>query len=102
MRIPKRFKLLGHTYDVSFEAGMHFNEGRHACSSFEGKWVKLMKHDENYPVSETSIEQSFLHELVHQCLYYTEQQELNKNEGFVDCLAGLLHQAFTTAEYDDD
>lgn len=74
--------------------------GMHGQASYEGKWIKLNKLEGNFPVTETSIEHTFCHELVHQILYLTEHNKLNKNEAFVDCFAGLLHQALTTMEYE--
>ena len=98
-RIPKRFKLLGHTITVKEEPAGVYENNRYGCTSFEGKWIKLTPRSASLPVAQSSLEHTFLHELVHMCLYHTEQAKLNENEDFVDCFAGLLHQALTTMEY---
>jgi predicted SprT family Zn-dependent metalloprotease len=101
VKIPTRFKLLGHTVEVSYDPQQFYARGNHGCSNFEGKYIKLVPVDSTFPVTQSSVEHTFLHELVHMCLYHTEQTALNDNEKFVDLLAGLLHQALTTMEYDD-
>ena len=98
MIIPRSFKLLGHTIDVSEEPDLFFKGGNYGSSSMEGKWIKLAPPSPGHTITQSSLEHTFLHELVHLCLYHTEQFVLNKNEGFVDLMAGLLHQAFTTSE----
>lgn len=100
MRIPKRFKLLGHTIEVVESPGDHFNERRFGSTSYEGKEIRIVPRGSNHPVTQSSIEHTFLHELVHLCLYHTEQSKLNENDSFVDAFAGLLHQALTTMEYE--
>lgn len=99
MKIPKRFKLLGHTVEVKDEPEGMFEKNRYGACSYEGKWIKICPKSSSHPVSQSSIEHTFMHELVHMCLYHTEQGQLNDNEGFVDTLAGLLHQALSTMEY---
>lgn len=100
MRIPKRFKLLGHTIEVKEEPERFFERNSYGACSYESKWIKLVPKSESHPVTQSSVEHTFIHELVHMCLYHTEQGQLNDNEGFVDTMAGLLHQALTTMEYE--
>lgn len=102
MKIPKRFKLLGHTVEVKGEPEGYFEKHRFGAANYEGKWIKITTAGPSHPVTQSSIEHTFMHELVHMCLYHTEQSQLNDNEGFVDALAGLLHQALTTMEYDPE
>lgn len=99
MKIPKRFKLLGHTIEVKEDpAGMYENR-RFGAACYESKWINLTPKSPAHPITQSSLEHTFLHELVHMCLYHTEQAALNENENFVDLFAGLLHQALTTMEY---
>lgn len=102
MQIPKRFKLLGHTIEVIEAPGEYHDYNRYGATSYEGKWIKLVPPDKNHPITQGSLEHTFLHEVLHMCLYHTEKADLNNNEGFVDLLAGLLHQALTTMEYDNE
>jgi predicted SprT family Zn-dependent metalloprotease len=100
MRVPKRFKLLGHTIEVSEEPARYFERNAYGACSYEGKWIKLVPKGESHPVTQSSVEHTFLHELTHILLYHTEQSQLTDNEKFVDVLSGLLHQALTTMEYE--
>ena len=100
MKIPKRFKLLGHTIEISEEPERFFERGAYGACSYEGKWIKIVPKSDSHPVTQSSIEHTFLHELTHVLLYHTEQSQLSDNEKFVDTFAGLLHQALTTMEYD--
>lgn len=100
MRIPARFKLLGHIIEVKHDPEMFYQSRSYGRACFESKWIKIAPPSASHPITQTSLEHTFIHELLHMCLYHTEQSQLNDNEGFVDTLAGLLHQALTTAEYD--
>lgn len=99
LSIPKQFQLLGHVYTVSEDPGAYYKKGQYGSCSFEEKKIRITPRDDNHPVSVSSMEHTFLHELIHACLYHTHRNNLNKDEEFVDLLAGLLHQALTTAEY---
>ncbi len=100
MQIPKRFKLLGYTIEVKEEPAAYWENGRYGACTIEGGWIKIAPISEAHPVSQSSVERTFFHELTHLCLDCTEQADLSKNEKFVDAFAGLLHQAVTTMEYD--
>ena len=99
-KIPKRFKLLGHTIKVTEDPERYYNGNSYGACSYEGKWLKLVPPNPSHPVTQSSLEHTFLHELVHFVLYHTEQHKLGENEAFVDLVAGLLHQALTTMEYE--
>lgn len=100
MEIPKRFKLLGHTVEVQYRPADFYENGRHGAASYEQKVIRLTSRSDAHPVTQSSLEHTFLHEVIHHCLYHTEQAALNGNENFVDLLAGLLHQVLTTMEHD--
>src|SRR5512140_1477468 len=80
MRIPKRFKLLGHTIEVKNENERYYEKNSYGACSYEGKWIKLVQPSEHHPITQGSLEQTFLHEVVHLCLNHTEQSALNDNE----------------------
>lgn len=108
MRIPSRFKLLGHTITVSYEPEAHYEKARYGACSFEGKWIKLCPPSPSHPITQSSLEHTFLHELNHMILYHCHGLEkvkgdipLYDNEPFVEFYAGLMHQALTTMEYGD-
>lgn len=100
LRIPKRFKILGHTIEVKEDPGRFYHRGEFAACSLEGKTISLVPPSPHHPIMQSSLEHSFLHEVVHFLLYHTERPKLGDDEGFVDLLAGLLHQVLTTMEYD--
>lgn len=105
MQIPKRFQLLGHTIEVSSDNSRYYEKNSYGAVSFEGKWIKLVQPSEHHPITQSSLEHTFLHELVHLILYHADSAanaNLRDNEGFVDLVAGLLHQALTTMEYDSE
>lgn len=108
MKIPKSFKLLGHTITVSYEPAAFYEKNRYGACSFESKWIKLCPVSPAMPVTQSSLEHTFLHELNHMILYHCHGLEkvkgdtpLYENESFVDFYAGLLHQALTSFEYQD-
>jgi hypothetical protein len=108
MKIPKSFKLLGHTVTVSYEPAAFYEKNRYGACSFESKWIKLCPVSPAMPVTQSSLEHTFLHELNHMILYHCHGLEkvkgdtpLYENEPFVDFYAGLLHQALTSFEYQD-
>jgi hypothetical protein len=103
MLIPKRFKLLGHTIEVMDENDRYYEKGSFGACSYESKWIKLVQPSEHHPITQGSLEHTFCHELTHMLLYHSDcaaGKNLRDDEGFVDLLAGLLHQALTTMEYE--
>lgn len=57
---------------------------------------KIILQSNTSRMSKTVIEQTFFHELVHSIFSEMGRSDLNKDEPFVDTLAGLLHQAIKT------
>ena len=105
MQIPKRFKLLGQTINVVWDA-CHFIE-RTDAAAFASYRLKEIQMNPNVSYqTEEAKQQTFLHELVHFILYYSESSYqgktdyMHQDEGFVDLTASLLHQALTTMEYE--
>ena len=101
MRIPKRFKLLAHTVEVKadpFLVQRHDNVGR---ALYQEDVILYQPACDGYSVSRETEEHSFVHELIHHMLVFMGEEELSRNEKFVDLFAGLLHQAFETMEYED-
>ncbi len=86
-----------------------YERNRFGATGYEQKWIKLHPRSDIIPVSESSREHTVLHELTHAILYHADaavklpdDKSLRDNEGFVDLFSGLLHQALTTMEYDDE
>ena len=47
------------------------------------------------------IEHTFLHELIHFIFFMLGERELGNNEKLIEQMSGLFHQAFKTAQYND-
>ena len=109
MKVPKRFKLFGQTITVVF-APEKFTEadGRYGFCSYRLNEIQLRPSTPVSPLSDAQIEQVFWHELTHFVLYYAgaaysgKSDYMHQDEGFVDLVGNLLHQAVTTMEYDID
>ena len=58
------------------------------------------------PKQQSAVEQAFCHEMIHHILYlageYVFDPPLHKREYLVERIAGLLHQALVTMEYDEE
>lgn len=100
MRIPKRFKLLGQTIEVVFEEKLVAKDDIVGAARYRTNEIALQPCTEGCPRKPEAVEQTFFHELLHFALDAMGRNELRQEEAFVDMLAGLLHQALTTAEYD--
>lgn len=110
LRIPKRFKLLGHTIEVKLDPKLQSDRNWAGAASYEDSEITLQPITESTPRSKTKYEQTFCHELIHHLLWHggaainhrLDGEYIHQKEEFVDLLASLLHQALTTMEYDDD
>ena len=105
MKIPKRFKLLGHTIDIEIDPAMINVVDCTGEAHYRFNKIKLQGSEGYIGMPQSKIEHTFYHELVHFILYFGECQdtkEFYKNELVVDRIASLLHQATTTMEYDDE
>lgn len=99
MNIPTSFQLFGQTINIEF------NEQR--CSDLEAigatrdcmNKIILTKSDKGEVLPDDTIEQVFLHEVVHQILDKICEYKLAKDERFVDLFSKALHQFITTCEY---
>ena len=106
MKIPTKFKLLGQTITVEFQDDITYFEDVVAWAKYRQNKIILQPSTKQTPIVREKIEHNFLHELVHFILYYTSgdvevEGPLHKDEHFVDRLAGFLHQALTTMEYEN-
>jgi predicted SprT family Zn-dependent metalloprotease len=106
VKIPKSFKLMGQTIEVtSREKDFIENNDRVAFASYRANEIQLNPF--MFPIKQESQKQhAFLHELVHFIIYYSgdtykaKTDYMHQDEGFIDLTANLLHQAITTMEYE--
>lgn len=94
-RVPKRFKLLGHTISVVVQQESEWLKNN--AEDEVGDWsppdllISLVEQDQ------TLLMHAFCHELTH-ALLDMMNNDLSKDEAFVDTFAGLLAQALTTSK----
>lgn len=98
MIIPTQFNLLGHTIRVVFVDKLMSEHDLIGEARYLKNEIALQSRMPGIELLRSDIEQSFLHELVHFILNYMGENELRKNEKFVDLFAGMLHQTLITQE----
>ncbi len=99
MKIPKRFQLHGQTIEVKFSDKLFSSEDSLGINSLRKNLIEIQGNNHGFERPRTQIEQTFLHELVHQILEANHYRELNNDEKFVEQFSNCLHQALTTMEY---
>lgn len=103
MKIPKSFKQFGQEIKIGYKKTLSDKHGSWGKCYYDINEIELQDNEcAGIPLPTTKVEEIFCHELVHFILYYAGEQELRNNEQFVDVFSGLLHQALTTAVYDDE
>lgn len=101
MRIPISFMLFGEKITVEQCDALLENDDCVGQALYRKNKIQLQRSTPSIARPTTHIEVSFLHELVHWIFKVLEEDELRKNEKLVECVGKLLHQALTTAEYDE-
>src|SRR5438132_6955230 len=101
MQIPSRFVLLGQHWTVAFVEDLSEQNDCVGDAQYRRNLIRLQPNNGVVHRPQSQVEQTFLHELLHAILEALGEKELNDNEKLVDLMAGLLHQAFTSAEYAD-
>lgn len=110
MKIPKRFKLLGHTIEVVERHDLLQERDWTGAANYPKCKIELLPSTITYQQAKSKIEQCFCHELSHFLLYFAGSavnhdlksgEYIHTNEEFVDLLGHLLHQAMTTMEFEE-
>lgn len=99
MKIPKKFKLLGHTIDVVIERDLSnktdcLGETRYRYNQIALQSISSKERQR----SNTHLEHTFLHEVTHWILHAMHETDLSNNEKFIEQFSGILHQILTTME----
>lgn len=102
MKIPRSFKIMGHTIVVEYDKLLINKDDSRGVADFRINKIILQPNVEGNALPRTAIEQTFLHELIHWICYKIGRNDLKDDETFVDSFSGLLHQALITMEYDND
>ncbi len=97
MKIPKEIKIIGHTYQVSFEKTLGTEKDCAGEIRYRDQKIRLQPDIEGDPRHRENIEYGFFHELVHGILYTLHYQELRDDEAFVGRFARVLYQSLNGA-----
>lgn len=108
MKIPKRFKLLGHTIEVVENPELLLDRNWSGASDYDKCRIEMVPPSPHYPISDSRFLATFCHELMHFLLYYggaginhfLDGKYVHRQEEFVDLLGNLLYQFLSTAEYE--
>lgn len=104
MKIPKNLKLYGRTLTVEYDPALSHNDDVHGWAKYRTDRITLQPVTAQTPITQEQLEHNYLHELMHHILYNAGEDNfdppLHKREYLVDRIAGLLHQALTSAEYE--
>ena len=92
MVIPKKFTLAGIDIDVILDDNLMINEKMYGKSDYQRQEIRI----DPTAAPRQTIEQAFVHELVHWVLYIQNRHSLRNDEDFVDAFAHLMYQALET------
>ena len=101
MKIPRRFKIFGHTVEVRKDPDLEDGDGNPGVARLNKNRIVIQCNEAlKRPV--TRMEQCYLHEVIHMIfseLNYTKESD---NEQMIDQVASALHQVLTTSEYEGE
>jgi hypothetical protein len=108
IKIPKRFSILGHTVDVVLtNEPFKEKDGTFGYSSYRTDEIEIRTLLGDTPIKHRLMVATFFHELIHFILYYAgasysgKEDYMHQDEGFVETIAGLLHQAIDSMEFEE-
>ncbi len=100
MRIPQKFQIFGQTIDVVFDVAACSDKRAYGFADYTHNKLVLKPNTEEFPRSQTRIEETFVHELVHYVLHELSRVDLNDDELFVENFAAALYQALESFEFE--
>lgn len=98
LKVPVKIQLAGQTIQCLWDPSLLTQECL-GLACFQENEIRLQPHSDIQPRLRSQIEQTYLHELLHWALHVMGS-EMKNQEGFIDPLAHLLHQAATSARGD--
>lgn len=100
-KIPKEYNVGGQRIEVRIVERCDDNNLGLEC--LPSGYIEIAKYyNKDSQQSESSMMNTFYHELIHTILDTMGQDELNKDEAFVNTFAGFLNEAMSTAVYDNN
>ena len=97
--IPKTFNLFATEIKVVFDNQKMNDMNCYGLSDYSTSTITLANTDGTQKLSEGKLMDTFYHEKVHIILNTMNENELSKNEKFVDVFAKLLRQSDVTSKY---
>lgn len=98
MKIPNKLNIMGRTYRVEYdEKGLSDNDDVGKYDEQAGV-IYISKGFKELPRCMDSVEQNFLHEVVHGMCWQLGYNQLYNDEKFVEQFSGLLHQIIPQLE----
>lgn len=100
--IPKKFKIYGRTITVEYVDDLLYDDDYHGLANYRKGKIILQTPSKQVPISDETLEATFLHELMHHVLYATSDNRediLFKDEELVERISGVLHQVIQTCEF---
>ena len=95
MKIPKSFKLAGHTITVRYDPKLLHNDDCLGLANYRDLEIVLQPSTKTRTIPRSQLEQTFIHEKIHFILWVMSNDS-RKDEVFVDLMAQFLQQASTT------
>jgi predicted SprT family Zn-dependent metalloprotease len=98
MKIPKYFELMGTKIEVIEDANIMQDNDARGKADFRLECIRLAPDNPVYRRSQSQLEHTFLHELVHWIFFKLNKLSLGDDEDLVDMIADLLHQAIESGK----
>ena len=94
MKIPKKFSLMGKDIRVLYSNLLVADHGIEGAQ--KDNRIIIQRDSSQLNLGRQEIEHTFCHEMVHSILQAMNEDEMRKNEKFVDVFSALLHQAINS------
>ena len=101
MKIPKKFMCFGHWVDVVYDPELMKKSGILGFMSFEENLICLQPNCEGMGISETQVQETYLHEKAHYILMAIGRSDLSEDENFVNLFSRVEYQILETSVYGD-
>jgi len=99
LKIPKRYKLFGTTYNIVWDDVLCNKQKVYGLCDYGKSEITLGLTDDGDELSSGKIMDTFYHERTHSILTAMGEHKLSCNEKFVDVFSKLLRQSDESAEF---
>ena len=103
MKIPKRFKIFSHTYEVDLADDLFHNENIWGKVRYRLSQISLQSDKSpDAPRPLPFVKQTFWHEILHVIFFHLGEKELDDNEKLVERMSESLAQIIETMEWEEE